>query len=558
MNLFNTVLNLIYDKYNTQITREYAEKTIIKDSDIYKVTTDTEKDEENAEDKKDKKDKEDKEDKKDKKDKKKKKHHHKKELNNKELIDEFIKLYNNFNLEKNGKKIKLDVDKNCICDFLLVDDNEYGISYKAIYEKFADKQNKELENLLDKKINLGIFKDKCKNRINIQQIKEEEIFTFNFGKKKFNFIEVICNSSYRKVIDTQNYEDYNQYELNLYLTEAKMTDLLLKNKKLVNNEIILFNYNDELFSNEINDLISNFKYADRQNLSIDDKVIFYNYISKIPGNDEKYRTIINDFMTLIEYINKNKDNNINKESKISEIEKVKNLQNISKDFQSIFNPDIKKDQKAQENNKKDDLIVNKLPNMLDYFLKIIFKYIKKDIEKYQQKKEEEKNVKDANKESSGIQKEEDKNPNLDKKLIGQLNDIFNEGNMVVKKESLASAIRIFISLVLYREKENDKYRKIKFNRKNIIDYLKARDLWEANIYNSSQFEKNLERIKALNIKIQEILWLYYYLIDNKDEGFENEVKEYKNKKKKSSDSESNSSNSDSESNSSNSDSESSG
>ena len=80
----------------------------------------------------------------------------------------------------------------------------------------------------------------------------------------------------RKVIDTQNYEDYN---VNLYLSEEKMTDSLLKNKKLVNNEIILFNYNNEVFSNEINNLISNFKYTDRDNLSIDDKVIFYNYIT---------------------------------------------------------------------------------------------------------------------------------------------------------------------------------------------------------------------------------------------------------------------------------------
>ena len=78
--------------------------------------------------------------------------------------------------------------------------------------------------------------DKCKNTISIQQIKEEEIFTFNIRKKKFNFIEVICNSSYRKVIDTKNYENYNEYEINLDSTETKMTNLLLKIKKLLNNE----------------------------------------------------------------------------------------------------------------------------------------------------------------------------------------------------------------------------------------------------------------------------------------------------------------------------------
>ena len=530
--IFNKVLNLFNDKYSNQITREYAEKTIIKDSDIYKINTDIEKDEEGKEDKKDeegkedKKEKEDKEgkEKEDKEDKKKKKHHHKKELNNKELIDEFIKLYNDFNLEENGKKIELNVDKNCICDFLLIDDNKYGKTYKKIYDIFTEKQNKELENLLDKKINLGIFNDKCKNSISIQQIKEKEIFKFNIGKKKFNFNEVIFNASYRKIIDTQNYENYNEYEINLYLAEEEMTDILLKNKKLVKNEIIQFNYNNEVFSNEIKDLISNFKY-DRENLGIDDKIIFYDYVNINQGNNGIYIKIINDFITLIEYINKNNDKKINKETKISEIEIVKKMQNISQDFQSIFIPksDNNKVENSQQNNIKDNkanLIVNKLPNMLDYFLKIIFTYIKKDIEQYQVKKEEKEK---GNSDEKSIK-------NLDEKLIKSLDEIFNKNDMIIKKESLASAIRIFISLVLYREKVNDKDRKIKSNKKNIIDYLKAKDLWEPYLYNNSnknRFEENLERLKSLNIKIQEILWLYYYLIDYKDEGFENDVKAYK-------------------------------
>ena len=76
------------------------------------------------------------------------------------------------------------------------------------------------------------------------------------------------------------------------------------------------------------------------------------------------------------------------------------------------------------------------------------------------------------------------------------------------------------------KKKKIKIKKIKLNRKNIIEYLKSKDLWEANIYNNDQFEENLEKIKSLNIKIKEILWFYYYLRGNKDEGFENEVKEH--------------------------------
>ena len=37
--------------------------------------------------------------------------------------------------------------------------------------------------------------------------------------------------------------------------------------------------------------------------------------------------------------------------------------------------------------------------------------------------------------------------------------------MVIKKGDLSTAIRIFITLVLFREKENDKDKKIKMNKK---------------------------------------------------------------------------------------------
>ena len=49
---------------------------------------------------------------------------------------------------------------------------------------FVKKQNSELEDLLDKKINLWIFNNKnCKISICAQQIKENEIIMFNFAKK---------------------------------------------------------------------------------------------------------------------------------------------------------------------------------------------------------------------------------------------------------------------------------------------------------------------------------------------------------------------------------------
>jgi hypothetical protein len=284
--LFNKVLKLFRDKYSNQISRESSERQKIKNSEIYQ------------------------------------------EIENAKLIDDFIKLYKSFNLEDDkGNKLELDVEKNCICDFLLVDDNKYGKSYKKIYKRFIDKQNTELENLLDRKIEAGEFNNNCKNRINIQQMKENEIFTL---PKKFDFSSVIFNSSYRKVIDTKNYENYNEYEISLQKAEAEMTDSLLKNKKLLNDVLKGFNYNNEVFSYEINDLVSNFKY-EKVNITIDDKVEIYQFINNNAGNNEKYKNIINSFITLIEHLNKmykEQNNKINEKTKVFEINIVEKTKNI--------------------------------------------------------------------------------------------------------------------------------------------------------------------------------------------------------------------------------------
>ena len=80
--------------------------------------------------------------------------------------------------------------------------------------------------------------------------------------------------------------------------------------------------------------------------------------------------------------------------------------------------------------------MSKITNIFDYFLKLIFKYVKKDIEKYQEK-------------------------NKDEKLAYNLED----KELIIKKKDLASAIRKFITLVLFREKEKVKDNKIKSNKK---------------------------------------------------------------------------------------------
>ena len=123
LNDFNKALNLFNDIYSNQITRDVAERQKINTSDIYR-------DEKNA-----------------------------------ILIDNFIELYNSFEIKDDeGNNLELDKEKNSIIDFLLIDDNKYGKSYKKIYKEFINRQNNSLEGLLNEKIITGIFNNKSKNR----------------------------------------------------------------------------------------------------------------------------------------------------------------------------------------------------------------------------------------------------------------------------------------------------------------------------------------------------------------------------------------------------------
>ena len=188
LNLFITVLNLFSEKYSHLITRESAKTKVLENEDLYRT--------------------------------------------NSSLIDKFIKYFNQLiilseskekketdeNINDKNDEIQKDDDKNCkdkaifklsaknnISDFLIDPESEFGKAYKMILQKFIENQNNELSDLLNSKIIEGT------NEINIQQIKEDEIFTFNLVNK-FVFINETSTSSYRKIIDDKDVK-YNQYEI---------------------------------------------------------------------------------------------------------------------------------------------------------------------------------------------------------------------------------------------------------------------------------------------------------------------------------------------------------
>jgi len=444
LDLFNKVLNIYFEKYSNHISREYAEKTILKNEGIY--------------------------------------------IDNTELIEKFFKFYNDLK-KKDSHNKEIQLNNNNYLGDLFINDSRIGKTYKEIYKNFIKEQNKKIENLLEIKINNGIFDDNCKKKINIQQINEKEIFTCKLPKK-ISFIDILFNSSYRKIIDTdKSYESYREYEINYDLIEENLTDLLLKNKKLLNDEIIEFAYNNEVFSNEINNIITLFKnrYIDKI-IDIHDKVAIYKFTLD-NKNIPICKDMICDFITLVKFLNEKKKENSSENNEIKEENKLYEIVNklkdqISEGFLKLF-----------ENN--DGLTVAKIPSILNYYLKLIYEYVNDEIKKYQQ---------ELNDES--------------KKYI---NDYFKK-NHIIKRKDLACAIRLFITLVLFLEE--DKEHKIKLNCNNVVNYLKVSDFWDKDIYNDKDFDNNLNELKLINSKINQISSLYEFLGKDIESNFCEDVKKY--------------------------------
>ena len=452
LNLINRVLNLFYEKYSNHISRVDAEKKILKNEDIY--------------------------------------------INNKDLIDSFIAFFNNLKIKNPEKKLELS-NNSYLIDFFITD-NKFGKIYKDIYNNLIKEQNKRIEDLLAIKIQNGIFDDSCLNKINVQQINEKEIFTTNLPKE-ISFIDILFNSSYRKILDNDNrsYESYKEYKINYDLIEENMTDLLLKNKKLLNDGVFELIYNNELFGHVITDSITLFKkrYVCK-NIDIYNKENIYKFCIDNKGNNYICKDTINNFVTLIKFLNdKRKDNIkedvIKEETKIYEvIDKLKDK--ISDNFIKLFD-------------KQEGLTVDKTSGIFEYYLKLIYEDVNDEINKYQI---------ELNENSKNI-----------------ISDYYQKSNHI-KRKDFAQAIRIFMTLVLFLE--DDKENKIKSNHNNIINYLKSPDLWSKDTYEEPNFYLNLNELKSADVKINQIIHLYELLgkdiEDNAFEDVKKNIQEEENQK----------------------------
>ena len=457
IHIFNNALNLISQIYFNNISKEDAEKTMIKDSEFCKSNTENNEKEENTE--------------------------NIERQNNKEILDEFFIFYNNVAplLLKDKKKLG---NENHLSDLFIHDDNKiYGKNYIIIYKTIIEEQNKKIKELLKKK---GILDITTLDEVSVQQLNEDEVFNLNLPKK-ISFTDILFNSSYRKILDKDpvDYSLYKEYVINLDYIEEYMTDLLLNNKKLLNDTITKFIYKNELFSYQITNILTIF--TERYNVKeiiLDDKVSIYKFC-KENKNHNIYKGIINDFINLIKFLNNNrKENNDNQEikneTKIYDI--LDKLYDVSNYFKKFFE------------RSKDSLTVCKTKSIFDYYLKVIYDDVASEIKEYQEE--------------------------MDDELKDKINEFYKTPRYI-NKVDLAYAIRLFVILVLYREE--DKEKKIKLNQNNIINYLIVQDLWKNKIDNNEKFHKDLDALKLMDIHICKTIPLYEVLGKDIEDNFFEDV-----------------------------------
>ena len=422
--IFNNSLNIINQKYFNNISKEEADKFKLKDTEIYSE--------------------------------------------NKELFDNFIEFYKNINLDEIKHKPKLTKD-NKLTDFFIHEENEFGKIYKIIYKYVIKTQNEKIKNLFEKK---GIYDLSKINKVNVQQLDEDGIFNLKLPQNN-SFLDIIFNFSYRKMLDLypNGYNTYREYVINYELIEETITDLLLFNKQLLNENITEFIYNNELFSNQISNSITIFKTKyEHDIITLDDKVIIYKFCQ---DNPTIHDSIINDFLIYIKYLNNyKKENNeeltINGDTKIEDL--VNKLEGISDYFINIFK-------------EKTTLTVKKTLEIFDFYLKTIYDDVLSEIKKYQE------DLDDKSQE-----------------IIATSIDKFYKNERNISKGELSYAIRLFMTLVLFLE--NDKKNKIQSNKNNISNYLKSQDLWKKDINNDEKFLKDFDELKTMKIQINQIIYFY--------------------------------------------------
>ena len=413
-----------------------------------------------------------------------------------QLFKDFKEGWNNLKKEAKIKDLPTDVT----LDYALNDNKEgsNGEQLKKIYEYFIKCQNDFLNNLIDKIKEGPLYSlvkliSKESYKIDVQNATPVEIVTDNIfqGSTFSNFDDMIIYYSHRNCY-TSNSLDYNNYQEVVYNfdeIEKELGLLLLKGKKLFthNQKYVTYFYELDPKKPSLREI---FKEKNPQ------EPLTTEEIEKIKQafDGRALSTVLDQLYSLINYFS---ETNYPKEKTLDNlIMTLPNYVCADDEFQKLFREDLK------------GFTIQKILGIYDIIEQLYFPETRKKAP--QQFKNE-----------------------LNENQITIINDYFGKPeNTIIKKEELAGAIRLYVYLYLQYVWDVES-EKSKLVDKSLFDepLFDTNKLWDKTAFDNKITKDYLKQISNFEIKINQLIAFYDYLIDNKKETIKQKGYENKNQKK---------------------------
>ena len=353
----------------------------------------------------------------------------------------------------------------------LIDNGEYGhgMQIAAVYQDFIKIQNKFLKNIkakIEKNERLKNFAKKMDNKIPLQKAKKCNIISFRINTENYN--------SFNQMLLLYSYKDkYGNINYDLNAIEEELENLLLPEKKILDDNQLYVIYQYESFRNNnstiIPDFCDNFPQKDLTN---SEKEELYNFRNNQESNDANNKILFSIQLLIIYFRDKNK----------KQFGEKKTIKSIIND--NILPSYIHLCQELIDLFNKTEFTLLKLFSVYEYFELLCYEDFKKN----------------TNIEYSVHLPEDIKN---------KINEYFKkkeEGNgYLIKKVDLSSAVRKLVSRFLSGKREEQEISP----DSELLMFLQWRgDFWKKEIRENANFEKEISELSEFKILIKHSIDLY--------------------------------------------------
>ena len=352
----------------------------------------------------------------------------------------------------------------------LIDNGEYGhgMQIAAVYQDFIKIQNKFLKNIkakIEKNERLKNFAKKMDNKIPPQKAKKCNIISFRINTENYN--------SFNQMLLLYSYKDkYGNINYDLNAIEEELENLLLPEKKILDDNQLYVIYQYESFRNNnstiIPDFCDNFPQKDLTN---SEKEELYNFRNNLES-DANNKILFSIQLLIFYFRDKNK----------KQFGEKKTIKSIIND--NILPSYIHLCQELIDLFNKNEFTLLKLFSVYEYFELLCYEDFKKN----------------TNIEYSVHLPEDIKN---------KINEYFKkkeEGNgYLIKKVDLSSAVRKLISKFLSGKREEQEISP----DSELLMFLQWRgDFWKKEIRENANFEKEISELSTFKILIKHSIDLY--------------------------------------------------